>query len=257
MTSTSPRAIRWPAATSGISVCGTPAWASSQVVSRAPWRYGRVSSTQTCSGAPGVVGGLDDAERRPVLAARERPGVAVGEDPDRPVVGRRQDVEPEGRQPAVVGRRLEDDRVRLLAHRVGDRLAVVGQLADLDVAGHDALDRPAQVDRRRARVDEGVGRAPEGRPARVRHAIALVLGAQREADRRDLADRRRPADDHLADRPGGLAGRLDRVLDERVGQPALVDQVEDRRRPPGTASGSRSGRPDWRRSLDRPRRSPR
>ena len=36
-----------PAATSGISVCGTPAWASSQAVSRAPWRYGRVSSTQT------------------------------------------------------------------------------------------------------------------------------------------------------------------------------------------------------------------
>ena len=31
---------------------GTPAWASSQVVSRAPWRYGRVSSTQTWSGRP-------------------------------------------------------------------------------------------------------------------------------------------------------------------------------------------------------------
>ena len=41
--------------------------------------------------AAGVVGGLDDAERGPVLAAGERPGVAVGEDPDGPVVGRRQD----------------------------------------------------------------------------------------------------------------------------------------------------------------------
>ena len=45
-------AMRWPAATSGIRVCGTPACASSQAVSRAPCRYGRVSSTQTWSSRP-------------------------------------------------------------------------------------------------------------------------------------------------------------------------------------------------------------
>ena len=113
-----------------MSVCGTPAWASSQVVSRAPWRYGRVSSTQTWIGALGVVGRLDDAERGPELAAGERPGVAVGQDPERPVLGRRQDLQPEAGQPAVVVGRLEDDRVGLGAHRRGDRVAVLGQVAD-------------------------------------------------------------------------------------------------------------------------------
>ena len=227
MTSTSPRAIRCPAATSGSSACGTPAWASSQVVSRAPWRYGRVSSTQTWSGATGMVGGLDDAQRGAVLAAGERSRVAVGQDPDRPVVvGRRQDRHAERREAPVVGGRLEDDPVGLLAHRVGDGRAVLGQLVELGVAGEDALDRPAEVDRRRPGVDERIGGAADRRLARVRTAVTLVLGAHREADRRDLADRRRPADDHLADGPGRLAGRFDRVLDELVGELALVDEVE-------------------------------
>ena len=57
----------------------------------------------------------------------------------------------------MVGRGLEDDRVRLGAHRVGDRVAILGQLPDRLVAGHHAFDGPAQVDRRRPGVDERVG----------------------------------------------------------------------------------------------------
>ncbi len=127
----------------------------------------------------------------------------------------------------MVGGRLEHDLIRLGAHRVRDRVAVLGQLADLLVAGHHALHRPAQVDRRRPGVDQGRGRPPDRRLACVRSAVPLVLGTHRQADRRHLADGRGPADDHLADRPRHLAGRPARDLDESVGQPPLVDQVQD------------------------------
>ena len=139
----------------------------------------------------GMVGGLDDAERGPVLAAGQRPGVAVGQDADRAVVGRRQDLEAELGQPAVVGGRLEHDRVGLGAHRRGDRVAVLGQLADLGVAGHHPLDRPAQVDRRRAGVDQRVGAAAERRLARVRPAVAPV--PRRSAPARSPRPGRSPA----------------------------------------------------------------
>ena len=52
-----------------------------------------------------------------------------------PAVGDGQDLEPEGRQPAVVGGGLEDDRVGLGPHRVGDGVAVLGQLAELRRSG--------------------------------------------------------------------------------------------------------------------------
>ncbi len=177
--------------------------------------------------AAGVVGGLDDPEGGPVLAAGERPGVAVGQDVDRPVRERRQQLEPEPGQPAVIGRRLEDDRVGLGAHRVGDRPAVIGQVADLLVASHHALDRPAQVDRRRPGTDERLRRPTQGRPAGVRHAGALLLGAHRQADGGDLADGRRAPHDHLADRVGDLPGIPARIFLEGIGKPALVDQIED------------------------------
>ena len=205
--------------------------------------------------AAGVVRGLDDAERGAVLAAGERPGVAMGEDPDRPAVGHRQDRQPEARQPAVVGRGLEHDRIGLGAQRVRDRVAVIVELADLDVPGHDPVDRPAQVDRGRPGVDQRVGRAADDRLAGVRQPVALLLGGHRQPDRGDLADRRGTTDDHLADRVGHLPGRPARVLDERVGQPALVDQVDDARRLRGTASGTRSGRSGSGSSRRRPVRA--
>ena len=194
-----------------------------------------------------MVRGLDDAQRGPVLAAGQGPGVAMGQDADRALVRRRQDLQPEARQAAVIGGGLEDDRVCFLAHRPRDREAVLRQLVELGVAGQDALDRPAQVDRGRPRVDQRIGAATQRRLARVRPAIRLRLGAHREPDRGDLADRRRAAHDHLADREGHLPGRPARVLDEGIREAALVDEVEGagilaERRPEPARAGASDGR---------------
>src|SRR6185369_15942652 len=78
-----------------------------------------------------VVGGLDDAERRPELPARQRTRVAVGQDPERTEVHDGQRRQAELGEPAVVGRRLADDRVRLGPERGGNRLAVLDELADV------------------------------------------------------------------------------------------------------------------------------
>src|SRR4029079_6815747 len=49
---------------------------------------------------------LDDPAGRPELAAREWPVIAVGQDPEGPVLRARQELEAVGRQAAVVLRRL-------------------------------------------------------------------------------------------------------------------------------------------------------
>ena len=173
MTSTSPRAIRCPAATSGSSVCGHAGLGQLPGGQPGALQVRPRLVDPDVERAPGVVGRLDDPEGGPVLAAGQRPGVAVGQDADRPVArAAAGPSSPNAGQPAVVGRRLEDDRVGLGAHRVGDGPAVVGQLADLLVAGHHPLDRPAQVDRRRPGVDEGVAPAPR-RVARRAYGMPL------------------------------------------------------------------------------------
>ena len=86
-----------------------------------------------------VVRRLDDAERRPELAAGQRPGVAVGQDAERPVLaapaGSRS---PNVGQPAVVV--VASMTIASASSRIarGDRVAVLGQVADLVVAGHHA-----------------------------------------------------------------------------------------------------------------------
>ncbi len=194
-------------------------------------------------GPPGVVCGLDDAEGGPELAACQGPGIAMREDPQRPVLRERQFLQAERRQATVILGRLEDDRIRLGAHRVGDGIAVLGQVADRLVRGHDPLDRPAQVDRGRACVDERLRRTTERRAARVRTRGPGLLRRERQPDRPDLADGRCAAHDHLPDREGGLRCRPGAVLLEHVRQLALVDEVEDpgrlaeRRPEPGRRGG--------------------
>ena len=78
-------------------------------------------------------------------------------------------------------------------------VAVLGQVADRLVGGHHPVDRPAEVDRRRARVAQGVGGAAQRRPARVRPRGPACVRRQGQPDRGDLADGRGAADDHLAD----------------------------------------------------------
>ena len=142
-------------------------------------------------------------------------------------LGRGQRLEAERREPAVVDGGLRDDRVGLRPERVGDGPAIVGQVADRLVAGHHPVDRPAQVDRRRAGLDEGVGPAPQRGAAGVRSGVADALGRERHADGRHLPDRGRAPDDHLADAEGDLAGGLRPRSRGGIGEPPLVDQVQD------------------------------
>ena len=177
--------------------------------------------------ALGVMGRLDDPQRRPELAAGERPGVAVGQDPERPELLDRQSRQPELGEPAVVGRGLADDRVRLCPERIGNDVTIVAQLADRLEAGHHPVDRPAEVDRRRARSPECRRAGPEDRPPGVRLGQPGTIRRQGHPDGRDLADRRRAADHHLLDRIGRLGRVPDLDLDELIREQPLVDQVED------------------------------
>jgi len=75
-------------------------------------------------GALRVVGGLDDAECGPELAAGEGPGVAVGQEADRSILGSGELGEAEVGQAAVVRRRLLGDLVRLVAKGLGNGHAI-------------------------------------------------------------------------------------------------------------------------------------
>ena len=187
-----------------------------------------------------MVRGLDDAERRPVLAAGERPGVAVGQDPQRPVVrASGSTVQPERRQPAVVVVASNDDRVGLVAHRVGDRVAVLGQLADRLVAGHHPVHRPAQVDGRRPGVDAARSRRPGASPgARTagRRACCSAVSASPIAATWPIAGAPRTIISRMA--YAASPADVTRVLDERVGQLALVDEVAAT--PPSSRNGVRN-----------------
>ena len=179
--------------------------------------------------ATGVVGGLDDTERRAELAARERTGVAVGQDAERAVLREVERLQPERREPAVILGRLEDDRIGLGTHRRGDRVTVLRQLPDRLVGGHHPIDRPAEVDRGGPRAAQDVGRATERRAAGVGSGAGVGLGRQGHAQGRDLPDGRRAADDHLADRIADLGRGLRLELLEDVRQLALVDDIQDAR----------------------------
>ena len=133
ITSTSPPAMSGPAAMSGMSVWGTPACLSSHAVSRAPWRYGRVSSTQTWSGrsaawaawtTPSAVPNWPQASGPVLQWVRIRSGPSVSGRIAPARLG----------QAAVVVGRLGDDRHRLAEHRRRDAIAVLRQVAELVVA---------------------------------------------------------------------------------------------------------------------------
>src|SRR5205807_77179 len=82
--STSPAAMSDAAAESAITACGIAAVSSSHAVRRAPWRSGRVSSTQTCASRPRshAVSSAPTAQRAvcllEIVAARGRERDGVG-----------------------------------------------------------------------------------------------------------------------------------------------------------------------------------
>ena len=240
--STSPAAIRDGPAASATSRWGTPAPASSQQLIRLPVNRGRPSGTTTRIGRSRwwAVIAIDSA-------VPNWPPASV---PPGPWTSTRSGASSAPRQAfeqgdaglderAVIGDGLGDDRVRLGPHRRGDRLAVLRQLADRVVRGHDPVRRVRHGAVRRRGVAHRVGRAAERRPPgvgpgpRTRAAVrAIPIAAAWPAAG--------PADhDAVADRPGHLGGRRGRVLDDRPRQDPLVDEHD--RRPLDAERGPEAG----------------
>ena len=110
--------------------------------------------------AAGVDGRLDDPECGPELAAGERAGVAVGEDPDRAIERPGQQREPVLGEESVISGRLGADRVGLGPERSGDDRAVLGGRVDDLEPGQHPVHRPAEVHRGRPGEPQGVRRRP-------------------------------------------------------------------------------------------------
>ena len=123
-----------------------------------------------------VDGDLDDPEGRAELPAGERARVAVGEQSEGSLRGRRQLGQGEGRQALVILGRLADDVLGLAPDRVGDDLPLGVDVTHGIHGPEDAVDRPAHVGGRRARVDQG---RPEPRIAarRTKGVEATILSA--------------------------------------------------------------------------------
>ena len=180
---------------SAITACGMPRRSSSQAVSRAPWSSGRVSSDPDVRHAPCLPGGADRAERRPVAARREPAGVAVREDARRA--------------------REELDRVRAHPPAALD-LVRVDLLGALRESGRlrICVERPAQVDRSRARRGERLGRDVEVLPA-------LAASASPYAAAMPIAGAPRTASTRIASATSAAVSQ--RSSTSSSGQPPLVE----------------------------------
>ena len=150
----------------------------------------------------------------------------MGQQLERPIRGFGQEPGAEAGHDGVVGRRLADDGLGLLAQRRRDRRPVVEELAERRVAGQHAVHGPLDRDGGRSGVDQGVGGPAQDRPPRVGLRELRAASRQGKAGGGDLAERRRAAHDHLPDRLGHVAGRFADDLDQLVGEPALVDEHE-------------------------------
>ena len=158
--------------------------------------------------------GADHAERRAVAGGGERARVAVGED-GRPVFYQPRTVRAERPIRRDV---LLVDGARLALEHEAQRLDVAGLVLRVD-ASH-ALDRPEEIDGRRARRGE--------RPADTVELAPQLLAserahAERDAHRGGDADRGRAADHHLLDGARHLTIRRVHAVDLARGQQTLVD----------------------------------
>jgi hypothetical protein len=95
-----------------------------------------------------------------------------------------------------------------------------------------SIERPAQVDRR---GPGGVSGTPRRRPDGVRGIERASPGHAIGGGR---ADQRRAAHAHFHDRVGEILQRVHLLDAEIVRQPALVDDLQRRRRRPTKASGN-------------------
>ena len=193
----------------GQHAAGTPARSSSQAVSRAPWRSGRVSSTSTCSTRPRACASQ--------IAPSAVPTPPVASAPVLQCVRAR---EPGGEQAGAVLRHT----ATALDLRLVDPPRAPGEGGGVLVAGPHLGDRPGQVHGRRTRGEKR---------RRGRVEILPVLGGQRVAVGGGDPDRRRAAHCQRANRLRDLCGRPALEVRDLVRQPALVEE----RRPPRIRGG--------------------
>ena len=215
--STLPCCIRWPPALSAIDRVRHAVLAELPGGEAAPWLRGRVSSTQTCTGMPGVVRLVDRRERRAPVDGGEPAGIAMGQHVD-------------GRRPLRAAR-LRSARA-VLADRLAARDVLVGDRGGL-------ARRPPRALRRRAgrrsprmrssaqrrltavgRVGRGARKRPQARVARRRRAARAP--SRRPRSRRSAARRAPPWS--RSPPPPRRASRG--AHDESVRQPRLVDDLD-------------------------------
>ena len=211
-----------------MTVVGTLSRTSSQAVSRAPCRNGRVSSAKTCDDLALLGRGANHAERRAVAGRRQRAGVAVRENARvRPARRpRRSGPSPcSSRRPRRESRcasrssrafssstdspactpAANDSFMRSIAQ---NRFTAVGRVAGHQVAELVELDRELPVP-----------------------CALLLLHAERDAHRRRHADRRRAANHHRLDRARDFGRGLAAHVDFLAGQLALIDHHDGVRLP--------------------------
>ncbi len=202
-----------------MTVVGTLSRTSSQAVSRAPCRNGRVSSANTCVTLPLLGGGANHAERGAVAGRRQRAGVAVRQDPR--VL--RHDV---GAEPAHRPAALDVFVVNRVGLPLERRLELLDRLAGLDAGGEGPLhprDRPEQIHGRRPRRRHQIAQLVE-LDGELFRALRLALRMpERDAHRRRDANRRRAANHHRLDRARDFGGGLAVNVDFLARQLALID----------------------------------
>ena len=216
-----PAAIIAAAMLSVMSVVSMPSLDSSQAVSRAPWRNGRVSSAKTRDRLAGLDGAADHAERGAVAGRGQRAGVAV-----------RQHARLVGQQRRAVARRWRGSSRRPRRGcgrpRAASRAVSSSTLSPACGPGGEGslhpLDRPEQVDRGRPGRGQHVGTACWNSVSELAGAGGgAPLHAERQAHRRGHADRRRAADRHRGDGLGHLVARAAAHVDLAARQLPLVD----------------------------------
>ena len=210
-----------------MTVVAIPSLTSSQAVSRAPCRNGRVSSASTVTDFP--------ASTAPRMTPRAVPKPAVASAPALQWVSTRAVVGQQRRTVPADGPAARDvlvvDAVGLAAQPRGQFLhALAGVRAGGEGLLH-ALDRPEEVHRRRPRRRQEIGQALELGDELPGAGGLGALGAQRQPHRRRHADRRRAANHHGRDGLGHVRAGLAAHVHFATRQLALVDHHNHRRHP--------------------------
>ncbi len=217
-----------------------PSRSSSQAVSRAPCRSGRVSSTQTAARRPARMRGGDDADRRADAGGGERAGVAVRE---HAVAGREEPGAVLRHPPVAIdvlgvqGARPFEQRRRDLRQRPRRRLRSSSKASSPCSSAQRRFTAVGRVwpssARARSKRRAGSGSGSSGSSQRERQPVG-----RGDADRRRAAHREAPDGvGHLLDAPvrrstapraAGASGRAARGRPSQPGAPARTPEGRSR-----------------------------